>query len=62
MNKKNFHSNEIEIVLAEATAPDLVRAINALTAQYRKDYYLSDIYLYNGKGKVTFIEKPKKVA
>lgn len=52
-----YPSETIEIVLSEQSAPDLVRSINTLTAQYRKEYYLSDIYLYNGKGKVIFTKK-----
>jgi hypothetical protein len=54
--------SEIEIILSEQSAIDLVRSINTLTAQYRKDYFLSDVYLYNGKGKVIFTKKQQLAA
>lgn len=58
----NYLSNEIEIVLTKETAANLVRTVNALAAKYRNDYELTDIYLYNGTGKLTFKEKQKEAA
>lgn len=57
MQSKTYPSKEIEIVLTEQSAADLVRSVNSLCAKYRKDYFLSDIYLYNGKGKIVFTER-----
>lgn len=62
MTKSHSSAYDLEIIIPESSPEDIVRTINGLTAQYRKDYYLSEIYLYNGKGKLTFSLKEKEAA
>ena len=58
MNQNHpYPSDEIEIILPEESCLDLVRSVNSLTARYRKDYVLTDIYLCDNKGKLVFTKK-----
>lgn len=52
----------IEYILSESTPTEQVQTINGLVARHRRDYYLSDIYLYNGKGKIVFTKKTSRIA
>lgn len=51
-----------EVVLPEQSNIDLVRELNGLIARYNKDYDLTSIYIYEGKGKVIFTQKEKRTA
>ena len=58
-----YHSENdvLEYVLTKEEPADLVRTVNGLVARHRKDYTLTDVYLYNGKGKLLFSKK-KQIA
>lgn len=53
---------QLEYILTEADAVDLVRMVNALCAKHRDEYTLTDIYLYDNKGKIILTEKQKRAA
>lgn len=53
-------SKPIEIVLTQDTPVNLLRLINKYAAQYRREYTLTDVHIFDGKGKIILTPNPQK--
>lgn len=52
----------IEIILTKDTPVNQLRLINKYAAQYRREYTLTDIHLFDGKGKIILTPNQKEDA